>query len=176
MTAVTPFPIPRPPPAAAAGQITAAEAQAMLRAVLSLFDKWQLTTPEKLTLLGRPSDRTFQRWRAGQVGPLPHDTICRLGDLLGIHKALRYMFTDPTRPYDWIRRPNAAFGGQSALHIMLQGAPTDIAPRPRLAGCRSAAPGEPGTCTGQYPTGLFARSIRRWTCSKTLPIRPIGTC
>ena len=119
-------PIPRPPPTPH-GQITGAEAHAMLRAVFALFDKWQLTTAEKRILLGQPSDRTLQRWRAGQIGALPHDTIYRLGDLLGIHKALRYMFTDPTRPYAWIRAPNTAFGGQSALAIMLQGAPADLA-------------------------------------------------
>jgi hypothetical protein len=99
----------------------------MLRAVLNLFDKWDLQTGEKLVLLGGPSERTFQRWRAGQIGPLPNDTIFRLGDLLGIHKALRYMFADIKRAYAWVKRANNAFGGKSALDVMLQGAPTDIA-------------------------------------------------
>jgi uncharacterized protein (DUF2384 family) len=107
--------------------VTEVEAQAMLRAVLNLLDKWGLHRHEKLVLLGGPSERTFQRWRAGQVGPLPPDTVFRLGDLLGIHKALRYMFTDVRRAYAWIKRPNAVFGGRSALEMMLQGAPTDIA-------------------------------------------------
>jgi hypothetical protein len=120
-------PIPLRPPANAQGRVTDAEAQAMLRAVLNLLDKWGLQTDEKLVLLGRPSERTFQRWRAGQIGPLPNDTIFRLGDLLGIHKALRYMFTDVKRAYAWIKRANDAFAGKSALDIMLQGAPTDIA-------------------------------------------------
>ena len=99
----------------------------MLRAVLNLFEKWGLRKEEKLTLLGSPSERTFQRWRAGEIGPLPADTIYRLGDLLGIHKALRYMFTDVTRAYSWVKSPNSAFGGRSALELMLQGSPTDIA-------------------------------------------------
>jgi hypothetical protein len=120
-------PIPIRPPADAQGRVTEAEAQAMLRAVLNLLNKWGLQTDEKLVLLGRPSERTFQRWRAGQIGPLPNDTIFRLGDLLGIHKALRYMFTDVARAYAWINRANDAFGGKSALDVMLQGAPTDIA-------------------------------------------------
>jgi hypothetical protein len=120
-------PIPIRPPAHAHGRVTEAEAQAMLRAVLNLFDKWGLQTDEKLVLLGGPSERTFQRWRAGQIGPLPNDTIFRLGDLLGIHKALRYMFTDVKRAYAWIKRANDAFAGKSALDVMLQGAPNDIA-------------------------------------------------
>jgi uncharacterized protein (DUF2384 family) len=114
------------PPASAHGGVTEAEARAMLRAALNLLDKWQLTTPEKLVLLGAPSERTFQRWRRGEVGPLPKDTVFRLGDLLGIHKALRYMFTDLERAYGWVKRPNEAFGGRPALDVMLQGAPTDI--------------------------------------------------
>jgi hypothetical protein len=104
-----------------------AEAAAMLRAVLNLFEKWQLTTTEMRCLLGAPAERTFQRWRRGEVAGVPHDTSWRLGCLLGIHKALRYMFTAPERGYEWVKKPNAAFGGQSALAKMLQGAPTDLA-------------------------------------------------
>jgi hypothetical protein len=127
MAAPASAPIPIRPSADAHGRVTDAEAEAMLRAVLNLLDKWGLQTDEKLVLLGRPSERTFQRWRAGQVGPLPSDTIFRLGDLLGIHKALRYMFTDVKRAYAWGKRANDAFAGKSALDMMLQGAPTDIA-------------------------------------------------
>jgi Protein of unknown function (DUF2384) len=112
------------PPDAA---VTQAEAAAMLRAVLTLFDRWQLTSSEGRRLLGDPSERTWQRWRKGEVASLPSDTIFRLGTLLGIHKALRYMFTQPERGYAWIRKPNAAFGGHSALERMLQGSPTALA-------------------------------------------------
>src|SRR5947209_18463038 len=86
-------PIPLRPTAEARGRVTDSEAQAMLRAVLNLLDKWGLQTGEKLVLLGGPSERTLQRWRAGQIGPLPADTIIRLGELLGIHKALHCMLT-----------------------------------------------------------------------------------
>ena len=61
------------------------------------------------------------------MASLPADTVFRLGTLLGIHKALRYMFTDPARGYAWIRAPNTAFGGHSALERMLQVAPTALA-------------------------------------------------
>lgn len=125
-TALTIAPIPIRPAADHQGGVTADEARAMLRAVLNLLDKWQLSTPEKLVLLGSPSERTFQRWRKGDGGPLPNDTVHRLGDLLGMHKALRYMFTDLARAYAWVKRPNEAFGGRPALDIMLQGAPSDI--------------------------------------------------
>lgn len=115
-------------PAASPGaDITAEEAKAMLRACLTLFDRWGLSAAEARRLLGEPSPRTYQRWRNGEVASVPHDTVFRLGTLLGIHKALRFMFASPAQGYAWLRRPNAAFGGKSALDRMLQGAPTDLA-------------------------------------------------
>ncbi len=120
--ALSPFQIPDQAP-----EPDAPEAAAMLRAVLNLFAKWQIRPTEMRILLGAPAERTFQRWRAGQVAGVPLDTKFRLGTLLGIHKALRYMFTDPARAYEWVRKPNTAFGGKSALDRMLQGAPTDLA-------------------------------------------------
>lgn len=116
-------------PTAEAGplRITRAEIEAMLRAAFGLFARWGLDGGEARILLGQPSPRTFQRWKAGQVADLPSDTVWRLGDLMGIHKALRYMFTEPERGYRWIREPNAFFGGQSALDRMLAGAPADLA-------------------------------------------------
>jgi uncharacterized protein (DUF2384 family) len=119
-------PIPRRAPADTQGPVSDEEARAMLRAVLNLLDRWGLGRTEKLVLLGSPSERTFQRWRAGEIGALPKDMVYRLGDLLGIHKALRYMFTDVARAYTWVKRPNEVFAGRSALDIMLQGAPIDI--------------------------------------------------
>lgn len=115
------------PAASPSADITAEEARAMLRASLALFDRWGLSAAEARRLLGEPSPRTYQRWRNGEVASLPHDTVFRLGTLLGIHKALRFMFASPAQGYAWVRRPNAAFGGKSALDRMLQGAPTDLA-------------------------------------------------
>jgi hypothetical protein len=108
-------------------EVTPEEARAMLRAALSMFDRWQLTATESRRLLGSPAERTYQRWRKDVVAALSADTIFRLGVLIGIHKALRYTFTSPERGYAWVRKSNAAFGGRSALDKMLQGAPTDLA-------------------------------------------------
>jgi hypothetical protein len=108
-------------------EVTQAEAAAMLRAAFNLFERWQLSDAEARQLLGEPSSSTFYRWKRRSIGIIPRDTIWRLGDLMGIHKALRYMFTDPARGYAWVRASNLAFGGKSALDRMLAGAPSDIA-------------------------------------------------
>ena len=105
--------------------ITDAEGGAMLRAVLNLFAKWTLTDEEAAILLDLPL-RTYRRWKAGQPGRLNRDAKARLSNLLGIHKALRILFADPQRGYNWIKAGNTAFGGNSALTIMLRGELTDL--------------------------------------------------
>jgi hypothetical protein len=107
-------------------RVTQAEAAAMLRAAFNLFRRWGVSDSQARILLGQPSASTFYRWKRGEIGPIPHDTVCRLGDLMGIHKALRHMFTDPERGYAWISKPNETFGGRSALDRMLAGAPSDL--------------------------------------------------
>jgi hypothetical protein len=118
--------LPATAPEPADAKVTGAEAAAMLRAVFKLFQLWGTSDAQARVLLGEPSASTFYRWKRGDVGSIPRDTIYRLGDLMGIHKALRYMFTDPKRGYAWIAKPNDAFGGRSALDRMLAGAPSDI--------------------------------------------------
>ena len=106
--------------------ITPSEAKAMLSAALNIFERWGLDNDEARTLLGNPSPRTFQRWKNKEVATVPTDTIWRLGDILGIHKALRYMFTESARGYEWVRKPNTRFFGKSALDVMLAGSPANL--------------------------------------------------
>ncbi len=102
------------------------EGAAMQRAVLALFDRWQLRDDQAAVLLGDVSTKTIGRWRKGELGRVGRDLADRLSNILGVHKALRIVFADPRRGYDWIRKGNAAFGGRSALEIMLQGGLLDI--------------------------------------------------
>jgi uncharacterized protein (DUF2384 family) len=105
--------------------ITDAEGAAMFRAVINLFKRWGVTDAEAAVLLDLPA-RTFGRWKAGVSGRIGRDGKARLSNLMGIHKALRIIFRQPQRGYDWVRKPNAAFGGKSALDIMLGGELTDL--------------------------------------------------
>jgi hypothetical protein len=105
--------------------ITDAEAATMFRASLNLFRRWRVSDVEAASLLDLPS-RSFARWKAGTVGRIDRDRKARLSNLMGIHKALRLIFRDPQQGYEWVRRPNAVFGGRSALDIMLGGELTDL--------------------------------------------------
>ena len=106
--------------------ISPAEAAAMLRAVFTLFTLWDVSDAEGRMLLGEPSASMYERWKSGDVYAVSHDTVFRMADLIGVHGALRYMFADPSQGHAWLRKPNLAFGGRSALDRMLAGAPSDI--------------------------------------------------
>jgi hypothetical protein len=98
-----------------------------MRAFFRLVELWGLTMEEARVLLGRPSRARLYNWKAGQVRGLPYDTLQRISYLLGIHKALQILYSDTALADGWVRRANAAFGGQSALERMLAGDVVDLA-------------------------------------------------
>ena len=110
----------------AAPEISDAEGEAMARAVVNLFAKWDMTDAQASILLGGLSPRTWARWKVGTIGRVPRDLKARLSNLMGIHKALRIIFTEADRGYGWVKRPNDTFDGATALDVMLAGELTDI--------------------------------------------------
>ena len=70
--------------------------------------------------------RTYRRWKAGDLGRIDRDGKARLSNLIGIHKGLRIVFREAQRGYAWIKAPNSAFGGRTALAVMLGGELTDL--------------------------------------------------
>jgi hypothetical protein len=105
--------------------ISDAEAAAALRAVVKLFALWGLTDQQAADLLDLPV-RTYRRWKVGEAGRIGRDGRARLSTLLGIHKSLRLIFAEPARGYGWVKAPNEAFGGKSALAVMLGGELSDL--------------------------------------------------
>ena len=107
--------------------ITEEEAGALARTTVNLLRVWKLSDADACTLLGDMSARTWARWKDGSVGRIDRDLRMRMAHLMGVHKGLRYMFRDAARGYAWIRKPNGAFGGLSALDLMLRGEISDLA-------------------------------------------------
>ena len=97
-----------------------------VKAVINLFHKWQLSDTEACILLGGISSSTYNRWKRGEIGKIKRDLRARLSILLGIHKALRIIFTESERCYRWVKKDNDVYGGLSALDIMKQGNLTDL--------------------------------------------------
>lgn len=122
-----PYNFNRPPTAPMASlAVSLSEIHAMQRAMIGLFGHWNISDVDASILLGDVSPRTFQRWKTGQYGRVGVDLIARMSNLLGIHKALRLLFSDPARGYQWVNTANAVFDGNSALAIMLGGQITDL--------------------------------------------------
>lgn len=119
-------PVATPETAAFDQRISDTEGAAMARATVNLFDRWGLTDAQARTLLGEVSPATYTRWKRGALPRLSVDLKTRLSTLMGIHKALRVLFSDNARAYRWVKAPNKTFGGKTALEVMLGGAITDL--------------------------------------------------
>ena len=103
--------------------------RAALRGFFALADYWGLTRDQAMRLLGIDSTSTYSLWKREGTRKLPADTLERISYLLGIHKALRIIFSrheDSVR--EWIKKPNEDpfFGGRSALDYMLAGRVVDL--------------------------------------------------
>lgn len=92
-----------------------------------IIELWGVDNETARILLGKPSDRTFYRWKTGSVGAVPDDTIRRIGYVSGIWKALQILYSDPAQADGWLKRPNRHFGGQTPLDRMRAGDVTDLA-------------------------------------------------
>ena len=97
------------------------------RAFFAIAGRWQLDDAQARVLLGNPSRSTFYAYKKGQGGKLSGDTLERVSYILGIYKALELLFSDRTQGDGWMRRPNVAFGGRSALQHALGGRVVDLA-------------------------------------------------
>ncbi len=106
--------------------ITDDEAVVGAKAVVNLFRFWGLTDSEACTLLGGISSATYTRWKRGEIGRLAVDLKTRLSIILGIHKALRILYTENTRAYGWVKRENSDFGELRPLDVMLNGQMSDL--------------------------------------------------
>jgi hypothetical protein len=94
-----------------------------LRAFFNLARAWKLTEAQQIGLLGLTGRSTLFAWKskaaAGGV-KLGPDTLERLGNLIGIWKALGILFPEDPMADQWIHRPNdnAPFLGEAPLTLM----------------------------------------------------------
>jgi hypothetical protein len=102
-------------------------AAAGLRAFARIAEHWGLSTDEQRRLLGEPPRSTYFAWRkAPAQAALTRDTLERLSLLLGIYKSLQILLPDADAADAWVKKPNTAFGGSSALALMLGGNISDL--------------------------------------------------
>ncbi len=104
--------------------LTSEESRAGLsKLITKLFDLWDLSTTDRLELLGQsPNSRAnLAKYRNGAPLPNLRDLLDRAGWLLSIHKSLRLLYPyNETLRYTWINRRNKAFDNLTPLQVMLQ--------------------------------------------------------
>jgi hypothetical protein len=113
-----------------------------MRAFFRIAEQWKLSPEEAMALLGHPSKSTFYYWKSGDVSQVAHsfDLASRISYALGIFQALETLYQRPEMADEWIKRPNSAFGGQSAMERMFAGHMVDLAAvRDYLDSVRSGA-------------------------------------
>lgn len=92
-----------------------------------IMDLWGADNAQARAILGQPAERTFFKWKRGEVGAVPGDVLRRIGYVAGVWKALQIVYSDPAHADAWLQRPNRAFGGQTPLQRMSAGDVTDLA-------------------------------------------------
>jgi hypothetical protein len=107
--------------------ITDAEAAALARTMVKLFSAWDVSDAQACTLLGAISPDVWDAWKDGHFEHNDADLRLRMAHLVGIQTGVRKLFRDASRGYAWLRASNSAFGGKSAIDIMLSGKITDLA-------------------------------------------------
>ncbi|MFI5346480.1 MAG: M1 family aminopeptidase [Elusimicrobiota bacterium] len=95
-----------------------------LKAYGRLADLWKLSVVERAALLGATTSE-YKSWLQGR--PMPIGAIERLSLTIRAYRRINEILSAPAAN-DWIKRPNKAFGGRSALELMTS---------PRVADLRS---------------------------------------
>jgi hypothetical protein len=93
-----------------------------IRTFSNIAAAWQLTGDAQRALLGWPAESTFYKYKSGQVGALPYDTLIRISLVLGIYKALHILYPEPTLADRWMKLPNTnpLFGGRTPLAMIME--------------------------------------------------------
>jgi hypothetical protein len=100
---------------------------AALRGFFAIMQAWGIGAGDARALLGSPAERTFYAWWADNAVRMPQDTLCRIGYIAGIYKALELLYSDGTLADGLVKRPNQAFSGQTPLQRMRAGDVPDLA-------------------------------------------------
>lgn len=108
--------------------LDAAGVRAAFRGFFRIMELWGVENAEVRAILGSPAERTFYKWRSGEISlRVPEDTLRRIGYVAGIYKALQIAYSDSELADGWVHRANRKFGNSTPLQRMAGGDVTDLA-------------------------------------------------
>jgi hypothetical protein len=93
----------------------------LARAVSRLFMHWQLSTADRLALLGlsEANRAALGRYERGQPLAASRDLLDRAGHLLGIHKSLKLLYPqNPEVVQMWMTSANRKFHGETPAEVV----------------------------------------------------------
>ncbi|GAC1412676.1 MAG: MbcA/ParS/Xre antitoxin family protein [Candidatus Velthaea sp.] len=99
---------------------------AALRGFFRIASLWSLTNDEQRALLALPPSTVYKYRADPSNARLSRDTLERISYVFGIYKALAILLPRVESADTWVRRPNAAFGGKTALDRMTAGNVSDL--------------------------------------------------
>lgn len=98
------------------------EARTVLAGAISrLLDLWNLSTADRLALLGlSESNRAaLHRYAKGEALASSRDLLDRAGHLLGIHKSLKLLYPrNEDIVHGWMSSPNQKFSGSTPVEVV----------------------------------------------------------
>jgi hypothetical protein len=85
------------------------------------FDAWKLTKEQILKILDI-SEEVYDSWVLSGAMSLEPRIVARCGECDALHDALLLWFTEESRAYDWVQRPNTApiCGGRTAIETICE--------------------------------------------------------
>jgi hypothetical protein len=102
-------------------QYTVEERARLSKMVIRLFRHWKLDDSRAAVLLGLPTSAALIPYRDGEPFPDDKDTLDRVGNLFGIHTALRTLYPqNRSLVYRWPTTPNKALDGLAPIEIMVK--------------------------------------------------------
>lgn len=98
-----------------------------VKAYFNIMREFQVSTADAYTIIGSPERDVFDAWQRGEEGlRMTVDEMRTVSFLLRIFRALHTLFPDDEQANTWVHRPNAHFGGKTALEVMLVGRIEDV--------------------------------------------------
>jgi len=103
-------------------------AGAGLRTFLRIAERWRLTDPQMVAILGLESPQQLADLKAEGPSLVSMDTLERISHVFGVFKAINTLLPVPERADGWIRAANSAppFGGRTPLDRMTTGNECDL--------------------------------------------------